>query len=60
MKAGDVKYDPYKFQFELRLVCVILLLSGAMLAGCSQFRAAGFKISNFQNARDSGGRSCGR
>jgi Cu/Ag efflux protein CusF len=35
MKAGDVKYDPYKFEFELRQVCAILLFCAAMLAGCS-------------------------
>jgi len=35
MKAGDVRHDPLKFELKLRLVCVILLLCGATLAGCS-------------------------
>jgi len=34
MKASDMRHDPFKFEVELRLVGVILLLCAAMVAGC--------------------------
>jgi protein SCO1/2 len=34
MKASDVRHEPFKFALVLRLVCAILLVCGAMLAGC--------------------------
>jgi protein SCO1 len=48
MKAGDLRHDPFKFEFELRLMWAVLLLCTAMVAGCSNAAPPASKFPTFK------------